>query len=664
MRGFVAVVEREIYERRLLAVVALTLSLVAVALPLVPGFLPGGFSVQDLRGGLAFGLAMLLTSLLALFLGSSIIATDLAERRLGFYFARPLSGWAIWAGKLTAALVLILGSGLVVLIPSALLGIDSNPFGLQALGVSWVSSAAVWSAGLLGLLLGAHATSVIVRSRSPWVLLDLAALGTVAGLYWGAWRRLTLAGVGAAPAFRERHSWIDPRQRMAVGFFLITLLALALAGALQVVRGRTDLRRGHRVLSLSLWGSLLAATVLLTGLSIWGISGGPGDLRQIWQIAGAPSGSWIALDGPAARLPGYQPAFLYDLSSGRFVRAGFGTTAEGFEPQVRFSADGRRAVWLAYDGSPYNSPVAVFRLDLDRPGASPVRTQISFSSVPRSIGLSPDGRRLAAYQWGAASRLTVDEIDTGRLLAAVRYESPGGTPRLAFAGPDHLRIYETFTFGSPGMPEPVQEKDPDILELDLATPAPKVEPIGRLPWSSRGFPSLILSPAADRALLRGHDGLRLCDARTGEVLATLGDKRSSASFLAGGRIAVLDRIPDGRELRILAPDGRSELRRFRLGGAREAILADQPAPDLLRVVVSPEGARGPVWNLRLLDLESGGTRSLGARKLVSPALLLFPDNAGAGSVKRPRLPLAESDGALWFDPTSFQPRVILKGPRP
>src|SRR4029077_12545575 len=124
MRGFAAVFEREFYERRLLWVVALVLSLVPVVLPLMPGLLPGGASVEDLRSGLAFGLAALLAALLALFLGTSMIASDLAERRLRFYFARPLTGWTLWAGKLTACLTLVLGAGLLVLIPAALLGIE------------------------------------------------------------------------------------------------------------------------------------------------------------------------------------------------------------------------------------------------------------------------------------------------------------------------------------------------------------------------------------------------------------------------------------------------------------------------------------------------------------------------------------------------------------
>jgi hypothetical protein len=648
MKGFVAVLEREVFDRRLLALVAFVLGLVPLALPLMPGLLPGGFSAEDLRSGLAIGLTLLLTALLALFLGGSIIAGDLAERRLGFYFARPLSGAAIWAGKIAAALVLVLGCGILVLAPAALLGIDSNPFGIQAMGLGWAASALLWSVGLFGLILAAHAASVIVRSRSAWLLLDLVALGTVAGLYWSSSRRLTLAGVGALAPWKGGLV-TDSRQDIAAGCFLVILLALALAGALQVVRGRTDLRRGHRVLSLSLWGPLIAAAVLLAGLSFWWIGGGPGDLRNVDEVLGAPQGTWVALVGSSSRISGYEQGFLYDLRSGRSVRAALGTASLELGPQVRFSADGRRAVWLAYDGVPFNSPLAVFRLDLDRAGAGPVRTLISYPGIPRSLALSPDGRRLADYGYYAQKRVTVSDIDTGRLLAAAELPNTTGRPHLAFADAGHLRLYEASRYDVPGFSAEEKQTAPEILELDLASRTPRFEVTGHL-QGALGFTSLSLSPAGDRALVRGHEGLRLCDARTGSVLAPLGDRKSTGSFLADGRIAVTSPVAGGRELRILAPDGRAELRRFPFPGVGAVVVADQPEANLLRVALwSP---RFP-WEVRILDLASGGSRSLGFRKLVSP---WRKQNSSPGSM------LARADGMLCFDPMSFHERVVLKGP--
>ncbi len=647
MKGFVAVLERELFERRLLAVVALVLGLVPLVLPLAPGLLPGGFSSEDLRSGLAIGITLALTTLLALGLGATIIAGDLAERRLGFYFARPLSGVAIWAGKIAAALVVVLGCGALALVPAALVGIDSSPFSLQA-GLGWTGFLVLCCASLLGLILAAHAASLIVRSRSPWLLLDLVALGTVAGLYWSASRRLTMAGVGATVLW-SRNPLGDPRDWIAAGCCLVAIVALALAGAFQVIRGRTDLRRGHRFLSQTLWGALLVAAFVLTGLSFWWIGGGPSDLKRLTDVAGAPTGSWVALVGSSSRITGLEQSFLYDLRSGRSVPAGFGVVISERGPQVRFSADGRRAVWLAYDGAPYNSPLVVFRLDLDRPGAKPVRTTISYKGVPRTLALSPDGRRLADYGYYAQDRVTVSDLDSGRLLAAAEIPSRAGESRMVFADADHLRLYEPSFYTAPGFSTEEKEADPAILELDLTARTPRFATLGYM-RGSRGFSALSLSPAGDRILLAGHEGLRLADARTGEPVALLGDRRASGSFLAAGRIAVVGRVAGGRELKIFAPDGRTELRRFPFPGAGAVVVADQPGENLLRVALWAPRSR---WEVRLLDLASGGSRSLGFRRLLSP----WRDRHSA-----PGSALARADGILCFDPLSFRERVVLKGP--
>ena len=247
----------------------------------------------------------------------------------------------------------MLGAGLLVLIPAALLGIEGNPFGLQATVGGWAGLLVLWSLRLVALLLASHAASVIVRARSPWIVLDLGALLVVAGLYWGAWRRLTLEGVGSPPVLLgtellDRPSRLDgerippdrpPRPR-------------ASAGALQVARGRTDLRAGTASSRCPCGGALLAAAVLLHGPLRLGdlpaappTSGRSGEIyRRARRAPGSPS------PGRSRRRPGYQPTFLYDLSSGRYGPGRFRTVATGFEPQVRFSADGRRAVWLVTIG--------------------------------------------------------------------------------------------------------------------------------------------------------------------------------------------------------------------------------------------------------------------------------------------------------------------------
>ena len=55
-------------------------------------------------------------------LGSTIVGRDLSDRRLGFYFSRPLRGWTIFLGKLGGVLAVALGSTALVLTPSVVAG--------------------------------------------------------------------------------------------------------------------------------------------------------------------------------------------------------------------------------------------------------------------------------------------------------------------------------------------------------------------------------------------------------------------------------------------------------------------------------------------------------------------------------------------------------------
>lgn len=653
MRGFAAVLGRELFERRLLGVVAGALGMAAVALPLMPGFKPGGVALADVQGGMAFGFALLLTVLMALFLGGSIVASDLAERRLGFYFARPLPGWAIWSGKMAAALVLVFGAGLLVLVPALLMGGNLNFNGIwgvgQILDVSGPGLFLAWGAGLFLLLFGAHAASVIVRSRSPWAVLDLAAAGVIAALFWTMVRRLAYEGVLLKLEVRGEGERLGIVAWMELGFLAAILLSLLAASAFQVARGRTDPRRGHRILSGSLWGLLGTAALLFAGLGFWILAAGPGDLRGVNAVSASPAGSWIAFSGPAARRLGYSPSFLYDVKSGRSVRARFGLLRyEGGESSVLFSADGRRAVWLELDGPRFQpSAVVVFRLSLDWPGARPVRTSVSFRSPPRSLALSPDGRRLAAFDW--QGRLTVDDIDAGRLLASVAYE--GLRPWLEFAGNDRLRLYDLpfYQWYGDGGSSYASTRSRGIAELDLTAAPLKVEPTGQIPGEQAIF-GWSLAPGAERAILRARGGLQLCDARTGKPLARLADGKSHGAFLADGRIAVTRIQPV--ELRIFSPDGRSELRRLRFTGVRNLEVVDQPAPGLLRVAGLRTGAPRPSWEVWLVDLETGGTKPQGLRRLAE----LKPPVLGMR-----RFSLGDKDGVIWYDPWSSRGRIVLKG---
>jgi hypothetical protein len=427
---------------------------------------------------------------------------------------------------------------------------------------------------------------------------------------------------------------------------LVALLGLTVASGAQVTRGRTDLRRGHRALSIVLWSLLLPASFLLAGYTRWFLAVSPEDLVSVNSTIGSPASPWIAVQGRAAHRGGYRPGFLLDVGSRRFVPAGFSLTSLDGPPLVRFSADGRRAVWLeSSDASvTVGSDLELRTLNLRQPGASPQSTRILLPGGVSAFALSPDGRRVAAVH---DRRLTVDEIDSGRLLASVdlRNDDYHEARRLVFSGPDRVRLYNLdFTFApQPSLPRGMIL---EILDLDVATGK---QTATRLEEQLDGFSTWTVGPSADRVLLRQRHTLQLRDGATGKLIAEVGGEGARASFLPDGRITVLTRETDGSDLRILDPAAGAELRRFHFPAVRTVLVADQPGPQAVRVVTrGPEGSAP--WQLWTLDLTTGEGR-LGPRLALTS--LPFPE-AGPWPSRR------GGDGMVWLDPATAREVVVLR----
>jgi hypothetical protein len=620
-------------ERRLVAAAAVLLGLVPLAAPL----LPLGYRGPDLRAGTALALALILSYLLAAVLGGSVIARDLGERRLGFYFSRPLSGWAIWGGKLLAALLLALGSGLLVLLPSVLLGDRLDPGGSWGQGLAWGSSlvlnAVLWAGSVAALLLLANAAAVMVRSRSPWLLLDLAAALVLGALVWVLVVELLLAGAFGALV------------RGQLALLAALVVALGTASAVQVLRARTDLRLGHRLLSLTLWSSLGLAVLGIGIYGRWVLAASPEDLESIPRVLPAPAGDWLALSGRAAGRAGFEPTFLLNVSSGRYFRI---RGAFGLWGGLAFSRDGRRVVWLEPGGRRV-FPLTLSRLDLDRPGARPVQAPISFSDwMPGALALSGDGRRLAVIH---KDRILVSDLGTGRLL--VSHPMPGeplwNLDRLRFLGSGALRFYGSRQTGN----------QTELRILDLDPGSGRVLRSLRLPFPDGWVQGL--SADGQRILVETRrtsptsPEFQVLDLSTGELsaLVRLPGILGNARFLPDGRLLVATRGGGRVSLRLLDGKG-TELRRFELPGDH-VDLGGQPVPGWLAVAVTPEHSsrkRGR-WRVLLLDLEHGARRPLGERMVPVGSPDLPPGSLGT------ELFLRGDGGLVRIDPKTGRTSVIL-----
>jgi hypothetical protein len=632
MKAFLAILAREIAERKLLLAGAAFASLFPIVLPWLPGL--SGQNPAELRGGMALGLALITSSLLALILGTTVIARDLGERRIGFYFARPVPGWAIWAGKMLSAAFLALGVGALILLASWMAGAKIDPTGywgpMNAL--VGMSSLVIFSFAVLGVLLLVtlgHAVSIMVRSRSHWLAVDLAALAVVATIFWTRNRLLQQEGAFGVLAWGE------------LGFAAISLFALSLAGLVQVVGGRTDLHRGHRLLSLTLWTLVGAATLGHAAYAHWVLRVTPGDLVSVHGVLPAPAGSWIAVSGRVRDRGGYAPTFLLDTASERSIKLPGGLLTFWWIPPI-FSLDGSHAFWFEPAGE---NAEQLLTIDLRSPRPALRQTGVIYSG-DFGIEPSPDGRRIAAL---AKGRLTVDDLDTGRLLASVPME--GGPPGVFFLRPDRVRILRTSHDEEPGMPEVWR-----LTTLDLDVAKNRLLPVSRIELPGDRW-TWELSPDGRRVILRPSDSREdlIADLETGRTIA-IPSERSVLQFLADGRIVRVRWNRDQHVLSLLAPDGAERLH-TPLPGARFQ-LGSNVSPDLLVLATAERGSTQKIeaWTSWLLDLKAGHLQKIGSGMV--PA---FQDARIGSPSTSTHLFFREPGGLTLFNARTGHLRTILPG---
>lgn len=636
MKGLWAVLCREVAERKLLLLGAAVLGL----FPLLVPFLPGVDSryATDLRAGTAFALCSIVAAVLAVALGSSVIAGELAERRLGFYFARPIAGWAIWAGKLAGAAALCLSAAFLVLLPALLVNPRIELGTPWWMGGAWIHGVPVFllalAAGCVTIALLSHLVSTMARSRSPWLLLDLGAALAVAALFWSA--RQVLLREEAATAFA----------RGLAGFLAALAAAAAAAGAVQVTRGRTDPRRGHRLLSLTFWAAMAVATAGFAAYARWVVAVSPRDLAALEVVLPSPAGPWIGLRGPAAGRGDYFPAFLLDVASGRSVKAGVSPAYRFWWLQPVFAPDGSRAAWV--EGRAGSLDLKL--LDLTRPGARPTATTVSFADWPLRMALSPGGRLFASLH---SSSLTVDNLATGRLLAsvplAVSFEED---VQLRFIDGGHLRVYQAASERPPGGGAIWQ-----LAVLDLEPGHGRLTRVGgiKMPGSLMRW---TLSRDGRRAALLPRSGapVLLADLGTGTVIATLPSQADvvSATFLADGRLLLDERTLGSVTLRVIGRDG-AELRRIPFPGPRLA-LGGEVEPGLLALGTTVRGSYSDPagWTSSLLNLDDGRMTPIGQG--------LIPVSRGSGGPPSlgSRLFLRTGGELVLLDPATGHLRTVLR----
>ncbi len=589
MTGFWTLTLRELREGR----AVLAAAAVAAVIPLGVQLLAGAEGGADIREITAWFVAVALAGGFGLLLGATVLARDLAEGRLGFYFAQPVSGAAIWTSKMLAAALLALMAGLLPMTVAFLAGFVPGAGG-HGVGGGWAQGLAV-VAGLavLGVALG-HAASVMVRSRSRWQVLDVTGLVLVAAGVW--WVIGTL-----------RRAWAPEALTVEVAAVIASLpLALLVAGAVQTTKGRTEIVRGHRLLSVTLWSVLGMVTLLLVAGAHWVVTPAPDDLVRPVAVAAAPEGPWVAVGGESWGRGSFVSVFLVDSTSHNWLRL----PMRWYWPHLEaFSADGHRAVWVVPGSDPESDHGDVVFVDLG--AAEPILepTTLSVDSVWSSaVALDAEGGRLVVASDG---NLSVSTVPRGDLVAAARLPAELFSTSVLFVGPDRVRVY-----GWKGASN--ESGELWIGELDVA--ARHLEPTGTIPLPRYHWSIRLDADAKRLTVLQArheHGPLGLFDARTGEPIGELTrpgwSVRTPVAFLADGGIAVAEERGDENRLRVLAPDGGERLVELPPNDG-SYWPGSQPEAGTLNVVAVPSPDLGAAKDKRRafeVDLASGKVQDLG-----------------------------------------------------
>jgi hypothetical protein len=412
-----AIAQREIAERAFVFAAAAAFALAPLLVFLTPAQRPREFAAAtDIVIAIAFILG------LGVLLGASLIGREAREQRLSFYFARPVSGSAVWWGKLLGGVALIVGVTAIEFVLPLMYWPDThNLFSYRSL-IGFLVVTSIVSMLVVNVVAG------MVRSRSPLVIVDLVA----AVLF------IAIAALIIIPFAIDGATVLIS----VVGDFIAgaTLLALAFAGAWQLERGRVDVRRSHRELSRFVWGSLGIVLAIAGSYAVWVRAADPFDPSNFVSVHGGPLAvvNDRALFHKEARLPlhfDYHPAFIVNRTNRSYVRVSWQALLYG----LHFNNPGTAVAWpaprfdltrLRFTGD----TLQVARLDDGKPRV--IDTGLKWSRGEQ-FAVSPAADRIAITN---SDRLEVHDIVADRLVAVARLPT-AAIPEMISA--DVIRLYAT-----------------------------------------------------------------------------------------------------------------------------------------------------------------------------------------------------------------------------
>lgn len=634
MTHVLTIARREVSERRFVLVAAVTFALVPLIVAALP--LQGDRSERLAVTSVIFSVGFTLG--LAAVLGSSVVGNGLTTGRLSFFFTRPVSGAAIWFGKLLGSLFLIAASFFIAVSPILLVRDQWRH--------TWNANDGAGSVVVLcvafALFLVAHALSTMIRSRSWVIAIDFVAFTGAVALLAMIVQPLVFSGprlVGELMGFVT----------------LASLLAVCVAAAWQLHRGRTDRVRSHVVFSTALWSMVAVCLAIAASVALWVRSASPAALKQFSDGFRTRNSSVVYLAGTTNRLSA-RAAYLADAKSGRWRQV----PAAPSYAMGSVSADGSTFAFMDFANLTdlVRGRGDRFQLVAGSTSGSGKQRVLGTVAMNFQLGISPDGRYVGALSRDAA--VTVYDVRAEKMLGSVKLPIPSPTDAI-----DGIEVANDGTaLIIAGVPA---GKRPTRLDVNVFryTPASRqLQSVMQFPVWGR-FMRWTVSNDGSRALVRiyrARNDAPPADLRASFVVLDLAGGRISAQLVgssADARLSSAWVLTDGRMAAIewKGADAENETGSLRLFDAAGAPLHSSPLPQQTVATIEGEYAPGKIvvtsWGgngaapggwIAAVDADSGRVlRSAKAR-----ALSGNPHGFGIGTVNAEVATYpADREFALW-----------------
>lgn len=558
MNDTLAIARRELEEKRFVFIAAITLVLLVFAIPLFPRVRVAQWREIYVIGSAMVGLPFVCG--LAAILGATVIGRDLSDRRLSFYFTKPVATPAIWFGKVIASALLVVGTFVICMIPGMIAGREASRAVWSGDGLKSIAGLAIFAAILFFI---GHVLGTIARARSAWAFVDLAAVCLLGWIGWVIVQPLVMQGAFAMLLFVLR----------VFGWLL--LVAVLATGAWQLARGRTDRLQSYLAMSRFLWPAVAVVVGVCGAIVAWVVLATPADVAPNAPGAFmAPTGDYAILFGGASHRRDYRAAFLIDAKTGAWSRF---TMAPSW-----FSADGRKLLVLRPLGRGFATGELFVR---DVSGGEEESTGLTISMSAWPIAFSADGNRVAYYK----DVLSIYDIPSKRSLASFRAD-----PRwmqMWFETPDRLRILQV----TPDWSSALQTtRTLHISEYNVNSHA--LRETGQFQATGRRLYAWA-----------NADGSRLF-VRSDTTTASVLDARSGAVVMQVPEMSRIVPLPDGRIVEVAANVMHV---RSPAGAVVRDVPVDIPPRDLWlaravgsnRVILGAQHDRK--WHLELIDVDNG-----------------------------------------------------------